>query len=102
MQKNQNNSNKLQFVLNRAQLVESIGILTRDFWGEWNFLIPLFRGLLEKLKIQFPYPHPLPFGRHLEKRGDFFLSVYFVNGQFLQKNIRYLFCREKYGLHFFS
>ena len=80
--------------------VQSIGILTRDFWGEWNFIISLLRRSVEKLKTEFPYPHPLPFGRHLEKRGNFLFSVYLVNGQFSRKNTWYYFCREKYGLHF--
>ena len=64
-------------------LVQSIGILTRDFGGEFNFLIPLLRRSFEKLKTEFLYPHPLPFGRHLEKRGDFLFFFNLVNGQFL-------------------
>ena len=67
-------------------IVQSIGILTRDFWGEWSFLILLLGGSLEKLKTEFPYPHLLKFGHHLEKSGDFLFSVYLVNGQFLLKN----------------
>ena len=74
--------------------------MTRDFWGEWNFLIPLLRGSLEKLKTAFPYAYPLTFGRHLEKISDFLFSVYLINGQFLQKSTRYHFFREKYALYF--
>ena len=45
------------------------------------------KGSVEKLKSEFPYPHSLLFGSHLEKRGDFLFSVYLVNGRFLHKNI---------------
>ena len=79
----------------------------------WNFLIPLFRESLEKLKTEFPYLYPLPIGRHLEKRGYFIFSVYLVitvnfykkahDIIFVKKNTVYIFYYNLFiALIFFS
>ena len=79
----------------------SIGILTRDFWGDCNSWNPLLTGSLEKLKTEFPYPCRLA---GILKKGVIFYFPFIlltVNCYkkiqdiiFVEKNTVYIFCHN--------